>query len=143
MPDLKVNPRLTIPAGELHWRFSRSSGPGGQGVNKTDSRVELLFDIETSSSIGPARKQRLIDRLGSRVVAGSIRVVVSEERSQYQNRQLALARMADLIRESLKPPSKTRKPTKPSRSAKKRRVESKKQRGVLKQKRQDKPTVDD
>ena len=82
MPDLKVNPRLTIPAGELHWRFSRSSGPGGQGVNKTDSRVELLFDIETSSSIGPARKQRLIDRLGSRVVAGSIRVVVSEERSQ-------------------------------------------------------------
>jgi len=112
-------------------------------VNTTDSRVELLFDIETSSSIGPTRKQRLIDRLGSRVVAGSIRVVVSEERSQYQNRQLALARMADLIREGLKPPSKTRKPTKPSRSAKKRRLDSKKQRGVLKKKRQDKPTVDD
>ena len=104
MPDLTVNSRLSIPAGELHWRFSRASGPGGQGVNTTDSRVELLFDIETSSSIGPTRKQRLIDRLASRVVAGSIRVVVSEERSQYQNRQLALSRMADLIREGLKPP---------------------------------------
>ena len=141
--DLIVNYRLVIPSNELKWRFSRSSGPGGQGVNTTNSRVELVFDIKQCSVIDPFRKQRLIEQLGRRCINGTLHVVATEERSQYQNRKLALARLADLLREGFKPPVKSRKATKPTRAAQKRRIESKKQRSALKQKRQSRPSIND
>ena len=141
--DLYVSAAVVIPAAELQWRFSRSSGPGGQNVNKVETAVELGFDLEGSSAIGPFQKQRLLDRLGSRCVAGCLRVAVSEHRSQYQNRQLALARLGDLLRDGLKPPPKLRKPTKPTRGAVKRRVDAKKQRSQVKQDRQSRRSMDD
>ena len=141
--DLTINSRLVIPSNELKWRFSRSSGPGGQGVNKTDSRVELVFDIKRSAVFGPFQKQRLLEQLGNRCANGCLNIVASEERSQYQNRQLAMARLVNLLREGLKPPPKERKATKPTRASQKRRVSSKKHRGALKQTRQTKPSTDD
>ena len=141
--DLHVSAAVVIPAAELQWRFSRSSGPGGQNVNKVETAVELGFDLEGSSAIGPFQKQRLLERLGSRCVAGCLRVAVSEHRSQYQNRQLALARLGDLLRDGLKPAPKLRKPTKPTRGAVKRRVDAKKQRSQVKQDRQSRRSMDD
>ena len=112
-------------------------------LNKTDSRVELIFDLRSSKVITPFLKQRLITQLGNQLSAGSIRIVASEKRSQYQNRQLALQRLAALLIEGLRPLARARKQTKPRAGAKKRRLESKKQRGELKRKRQEKPSIDD
>ena len=140
--DLTINSRLVIPSNELKWRFSKSSGPGGQGVNKTDSRVELVFDINRSSVFGPFHKKRLLELHKSRCVNGCLNIVASEERSQHQNRQLAMARLADLLQEGLKPPPKARKATKPTLASQKRRVIAKKLRGALKQTRQSKPSID-
>ena len=142
MDDLRVNSQLVIPTEELRWRFSKASGPGGQSVNKTNSRVELLFDLKASSALGPFRKQHLLNQLQHHLVAGCVRVVAADERSQYQNRQLALSRLAELLRMGLKAVPKTRKPTKPSRGAQKRRLLAKKQRGELKRTRQSKPSLD-
>jgi len=141
--DLVVHARLVIPAAELQWRFSRSSGPGGQNVNKLETAVELLFNIEQSAVLGDFRRQRLLDRLGSRLVHGCLRVSVAEHRSQWQNRQLALQRLAELLREGLQPPPRQRRATKPTRGATRRRLEGKKQRGKLKQQRQRRPSLDD
>ena len=141
--DLVVNKRLVIPAGELQWRFSRASGPGGQGVNTTDSRVELLLDLEACSVLGPIRRARLLEKLGSRLSDGCLRVVAAEERSQWQNRQAAMARLSHLLREGLKPPPPSRKATRPGRGAVKRRLEAKKKRGDLKRKRRNKPTLEE
>ena len=141
--DLVVNKRLVIPAGELQWRFSRASGPGGQGVNTTDSRVELLLDLEACSVLGPVRRARLLERLGSRLSDGCLRVVAAEERSQWQNRQVAMARLSDLLRDALKPPPPSRKATRPGRGAVKRRLEAKKKRGDLKRQRRNKPTLEE
>ena len=141
--DLHVSAAVVIPAAELQWRFSRSSGPGGQNVNKVETAVELGLDLEGTSAIGPFQKQRLLERLGSRCVAGCLRVAVSEHRSQYQNRELAMQRLGDLLREGLKPPPKLRKPTKPTRGSVKRRVEAKKQRSQVKQDRQSRRSLDD
>ena len=141
--DLHVSAAMVIPVAELQWRFSRSSGPGGQNVNKVETAVELGFDLAGTSAIGPFQKQRLLERLGSRCVAGCLCVAVSEHRSQYQNRQLALARLGDLLREGLKPPPKKRKPTKPTRGAVKRRVDAKKQRSEVKQARQRRASIDE
>lgn len=141
--DLVVNKRLVIPAGELQWRFSRASGPGGQGVNTTDSRVELLLDLEVCSVLGPIRRARLLERLGSRLSDGCLRVVAAEERSQWQNRQAAMARLSHLLREGLKPPPPSRKATRPGRGAVKRRLEAKKKRGDLKRQRRNKPTLEE
>jgi ribosome-associated protein len=141
--DLHVSAAVVIPAAELQWRFSRSSGPGGQNVNKVETAVELGFDLEGTGAIGPFQKQRLLERLGSRCVAGCLRVAVSEHRSQYQNRQLAMQRLGDLLRDGLKPPPKLRKPTKPTRGAVKRRVDAKKQKSQVKQARQRPQSMDD
>ncbi len=141
--DLHVSAAVVIPAAELQWRFSRSSGPGGQNVNKVETAVELGFDLEGTSAIGPFQKLRLLERLGSRCVAGCLRVAVSEHRSQYQNRELAMQRLGDLLREGLKPPPKLRKPTKPTRGAVKRRVEAKKQKSQVKQARQRPRSMED
>ena len=141
--DLIVNDRLVIPAVDLQWRFSRASGPGGQGVNTTDSRVELVLDIEACAVLGPFRRALLRERLASRVVDGDLRVVVADERSQWQNRQKAMVRMAELLRDGLKPPPPSRKVTRPTRGSKRRRVQAKKQRGELKRQRRSRLSMDD
>ena len=143
MQDLLVNERLTIPSRDLRWRFSRSSGPGGQGVNTTDSRVELMLDVANCSCLGPFRRARLLEHFDTRLVDGCLRVVVAEERSQWQNRQKALHRLGELLREGLQPPPPTRKVTRPGRGAVKRRLASKKQPGDLKRQRSNKPSMDD
>ena len=134
--DLTINSRLVIPSKELKWRFSRSSGPGGQGVNTTDSRVELIFDIKGSAVIGPFKKQRLLNQLQSRTINGCLKIIAADERSQYKNRQLALVRLSNLLQEGLKPPPKLRKKTTPSRASQKRRITTKKHRSALKKNRQ-------
>ena len=141
--DLIVNDRLVIPAVDLQWRFSRASGPGGQGVNTTDSRVELVLDIEACAVLGPFRRARLRERLASRVVDGDLRVVVADERSQWQNRQKAMVRMAELLRDGLKSPPPSRKATRPTRGSQRRRVQAKKQRGELKRQRRSRSSMDD
>ncbi len=143
MQDLWVSERLIIPSKDLRWRFSRSSGPGGQGVNTTDSRVELILDVANCSCLGPFRRARLLEHFQTRLLEGCLRVVVAEERSQWQNRQKALHRMGELLREGLLPPPRARKATRPGRGAVRRRLASKKQRGDLKRQRSNKPSMDD
>jgi ribosome-associated protein len=126
VPDLVVSSRVTVPAAELRWRFSRSSGPGGQGVNTTDSRVELSFDVLHSPSIPDFLRERAVARLGERLTDGVLVVAASEHRSQLRNREAAAARLASQLRAALAPPPRTRRPTMPSRSAVERRLSDKK-----------------
>jgi ribosome-associated protein len=119
---------LEIPESELEERFSRSSGPGGQSVNTSDSRVEVVFDITASAVLSEAQKQRATSRLGPR-----ISVAASEHRSQHRNRLAARQRVADRLREALAPPPVARVPTKPTRGSQRRRVEGKRRRSQLKQ----------
>jgi ribosome-associated protein len=126
MPDLEVNRHLVIPAAELAERFSRSSGPGGQGVNTTDSRVELSFDVARSPAVPPWLRDRLLARLSSRLVDGVLTVVASERRAQLANRNTARERLASLLRAAAEPPPPRRRPTKPTRGAKERRLAAKK-----------------
>jgi len=133
MPDdLRVNSRLVIPAAELRERFSRSSGPGGQSVNTTDSRVELSFDIRRSPSLTERDKHRALGRLAARLSDGVVTVAAETERSQLMNREEARARLAALLREAVAPPPPPRVPTKPSRGAKERRLAEKRRRGRIK-----------
>jgi ribosome-associated protein len=134
--DLEVQRSLVIPEHELMWRFSRSSGPGGQGVNTTDSRVELSYDLAQSSAIGPVHRARAMERLAGRLVDGVLTVSASEHRSQLRNREAAMARLAALLREAIAPPPASRRPTRPSAGAKQRRIDAKKQRGQIKANRQ-------
>jgi ribosome-associated protein len=133
--DLTVRSGVVIPASELSWRFSRSSGPGGQGVNTSDSRVELLFDVSTTSALGPTLRARALDRLRGRLVDGVLRITAHEERSQLRNRELARDRMAETLADAIKPPPRPRRPTKPSKSSVERRLSSKKRRSEVKQQR--------
>ncbi|AYF29251.1 MULTISPECIES: alternative ribosome rescue aminoacyl-tRNA hydrolase ArfB [Micromonospora] len=123
---LRVTDRLVVPAAELRERFSRSSGPGGQGVNTTDSRVELSFDLGGSPSVPEALRERALARLAGRLVGGVLTVTASEHRAQLANREAARERMAALLREAVAPPPKARRPTRPSRGAKERRLAEKK-----------------
>ncbi|MFJ8832700.1 alternative ribosome rescue aminoacyl-tRNA hydrolase ArfB [Micromonospora aurantiaca] len=123
---LRVSDRLTVPAAELRERFSRSSGPGGQGVNTTDSRVELSFDLAGSPSVPETLRERALARLAGRLVGGVLTVTASEHRAQLANREAARERMAALLREAVAPPPKPRRPTRPSRGAKERRLAEKK-----------------
>jgi len=118
---------LVIPAVELVERFSRSSGPGGQSVNTTDSRVELEYDVSTSAALTPAQRARLTGSIGSPVV-----VVASEHRSQHRNRMAARERLAGRVREALAPPPPTRRATRPTRGSQRRRLQAKKERGQTK-----------
>jgi ribosome-associated protein len=128
MPDdLVVRPGFTIPATELVERFSRSSGPGGQSVNTTDSRVELEFDVLTSTALSDAQRARVVGRLGTPVV-----VVASEHRSQHRNRVAARERLASRLRDALLPPPPPRRATKPTKGSQRRRLDAKKQRGQTK-----------
>jgi ribosome-associated protein len=129
---LSVSARIAIPDAELSWRFSRSSGPGGQSVNTSDSRVELSFDVARSASLGPTARTRALDRLASRLVDGVLTVTAEEHRSQLRNRQAAKARLAELLREATAPPPPPRRPTTPSRAARLRRLDSKRKHGDTK-----------
>jgi ribosome-associated protein len=131
-PGLRVAPGVTIPESELSWRFSRSSGPGGQGVNTADSRVELMWDAAASAALSPLQHERLLDRLSGRLVDGVLTIAASEHRAQLRNRDAARARLAALVAEALRPPSPPRRPTKPTRGAKERRLKAKQQRTDVK-----------
>jgi ribosome-associated protein len=134
--DLHVTPAVVIPAAELRERFSRSSGPGGQSVNTTDSRVELSFDVLRSPSITEPLRERLLSRLEGRLVDGVLTVVASEQRSQLQNRMAARERLAGLLRRAAAPPPRARRPTRPSRGARERRLADKRRRSDVKRGRQ-------
>lgn len=131
-PGLRVDSAITIPESELSWRFSRSSGPGGQGVNTADSRVELMWDAAASPVLSPLQRERLLERLSGRLVDGVLTITASEHREQLRNREAARARLAAVVAEALRPPSPPRRPTKPSRGAKERRLEEKKRRTDVK-----------
>ncbi|MBV9095747.1 MAG: aminoacyl-tRNA hydrolase [Streptosporangiaceae bacterium] len=130
--DLRVNGSLQIPGSELHERFSRSSGPGGQSVNTADSRVELSFDLARSTSLPGWARARAVERLGGRLSGGVLTVTASEHRSQLANRQAARARLAALLRDAVAPPQRPRVPTRPGRGANERRLEAKRRRGATK-----------
>lgn len=123
---------VVVPASELVERFSRSSGPGGQGVNTTDSRVELVFDPGKSSAFTPAQRDRVLAALGSRLVAGQLVLVGSEHRSQLRNRDAVRARLATLLTQALAPSPRPRRATKPTRGSKLRRLEAKRRHAQLK-----------
>lgn len=126
---------LVIPEAEIAWRFSRSSGPGGQSVNTSDSRAELLFDVARSEALGSLR-QRALDRLGPRLVGGVLSVTSSEHRSQLRNREAAEARLVEILTEATAPPPRARRATKPSKGAVERRLEDKSRRAGVKRLRQ-------
>jgi ribosome-associated protein len=123
---------VEIPAGELAWRFSRSSGPGGQSVNTADSRVELSFDVRRSAVLPDVLRERVLARLSHRLVDGVLTVAASEYRSQHRNREAARARLADLLTQASAPPARPRRATRPTRGSQERRLAGKKRRGETK-----------
>lgn len=133
--DVPVRGAISIPRAELRWRFSRASGPGGQGVNTTDSRAELLWDIAASDALPPALKQRALSRLGNRLVDGVLSVVVTEERAQLRNRHIAERRLAGIVAEAIAPPPPARRPTRPTRGSVERRLTSKRNTSQIKRSR--------
>lgn len=132
-PGLRVATGVTIADSELSWRFSRSSGPGGQGVNTTDSRVELVWDAAASTSLSPVQRERVLDRLSARLVDGVLTIAASEHRAQVRNREAARERLVALVAAALQPPAPARRPTKPTRGAKERRLKAKQRRTDTKQ----------
>jgi len=126
---LRVSRSLSVPLSELEWRFSRSSGPGGQHANKASTRAEVSFDVAASPSLGPRQRARLLERFGPEV-----RVAAEDERSQVRNRALALERLSERLAAALKTTT-PRVATAPSKSSKRRRIESKRRRGDLKRQR--------
>ena len=133
--DLPVAGDLVVPASALAWRFSRSSGPGGQGVNTADSRVELSVAPLDLPGLGESQRQRMVQRLGSRLVDGVLTIAASEHRQQLRNRQAVRERLAAVLRAALAAPPPARRRTKPTRGSQERRIEAKKQRGQLKKQR--------
>ncbi len=131
---------LVIPADELSWRFSRSPGPGGQSVNTTDSRAELSYDLAGSQALPAPLKERALRALQGRLVDGVITVTASEYRSQLRNREAAAARLSELLTEATAPPPPVRRPTRPSRAARERRLADKQRRSQTKRLRR--PTDD-
>jgi ribosome-associated protein len=129
---LVVNDRLSVPEGELRWRFSRSSGPGGQSVNTADSRVELSLDVERSPSFPAYLRNRALQRLANRLVDGVVTVSAEEHRSQLRNREAALQRLADLLADATAPPPPPRRPTRPTKGSQQRRLDTKRKAGQTK-----------
>jgi ribosome-associated protein len=130
--DLPVRDALVLPERELHWRFSRASGPGGQGVNTTDSRVELSFDLARTPSLPEPLRDRALTRLANRLTDGVLTIVASENRSQLRNREAARERLAAVLRSAVAAGPPKRRPTKPSAGAKRRRLDAKTRRGQVK-----------
>ncbi|CAM3745292.1 alternative ribosome rescue aminoacyl-tRNA hydrolase ArfB [Occultella aeris] len=129
---VRVGPTLTIPETELSWRFSRSSGPGGQGVNTADSRVELSWDVGASAVLTGHQRDRILTRLAPRISDGVLTIAASEYRAQLRNRDAARTRLAALLMDALAPPPRARRATKPTRGSKERRLTAKKQQGRTK-----------
>jgi ribosome-associated protein len=121
-----------IPADELSWRFSRSSGPGGQSVNTSDSRVELSYDLASSTALGPVLKERALRALAGRLADGVLTITASEFRSQLRNREAATRRMAAVLTAATAPPPAARRPTKPTRRSRERRLAAKQRRAEIK-----------
>jgi len=134
--SLQVSKKLIIPNHEIKCRFSRSSGPGGQNVNKIESKVEIIFNIHKSKALEEFHKKLLVKKLNNRIVNGCISIKVQEKRTQLKNRQLATKKLISLLKEIILSEEKVRKVTTPTKSSQKRRVESKKKRGELKRNRQ-------
>jgi ribosome-associated protein len=130
--DLVVRGSIVIPQSELVWKFSRSSGPGGQGVNTTDSKAHLAFDVERSPSLPLPLRERAVEHFGSRLVDGVLTITASEYRSQLQNRRAAERRLVDVLRAAIAPPPRKRRPTRPSKASVDRRIKEKKSRGRTK-----------
>ncbi|MBU4213191.1 MAG: aminoacyl-tRNA hydrolase [Actinobacteria bacterium] len=129
---LQVTASLVIPRAELGVRFSRSSGPGGQGVNTADSRVELSWDVMSSAVLTELQRTRMVERLGSRLVSGTLTVTASEHREQLRNRAAAERRLAALVADGIGPPARQRRPTRPTRGSKERRLAAKSRRSATK-----------
>lgn len=140
---LVVDPSLTIPRAELTERFSRSSGPGGQGVNTTDSRVELSWDVERSAVLSGVQRDRLVSRAGHRLVDGVLTVAASEHREQRRNREAAAHRLVALVADGIAPPGPRRRATRRTRGSQERRLTAKKQRSTTKRLRSSRPSRDD
>ena len=134
---LNVSPELAIPRSELEYRATRSGGAGGQHVNTSSTRIELLWDLPGSAAVSEEQRARLHTKLAARLDSdGRVRIVASDRRSQGQNRQAADARLASLVRAALVIPKK-RRPTKPTRASKEKRLADKKRRGERKRDRRD------
>ncbi|GAA2087552.1 MULTISPECIES: alternative ribosome rescue aminoacyl-tRNA hydrolase ArfB [Brevibacterium] len=138
MDDLRVLPGpgaprgLTVPSRELVEQFSHASGPGGQGVNTADSRVQLSLDLAATTALSEEQRARVMDRLSGRLAGTVLTVSAEEHRAQRRNRAAARARLAELLREALVPPA-VRRPTRPTRGSRRRRIESKRRRSETKQ----------
>ncbi|HYJ60605.1 MAG TPA: alternative ribosome rescue aminoacyl-tRNA hydrolase ArfB [Actinomycetota bacterium] len=141
MGPLRVSRSVLVPERELRWRFSRSSGPGGQSVNTADSRAELSLDVATSTAFGPIQRARALERLAGRLVDGVLTVTAQEERSQLRNREAAMERMAAILAAAIAPPPRARRATTPSKRATQRRIDEKKRRARTKRLRR--PPADD
>jgi ribosome-associated protein len=131
--SIRVTRSVSIPRSEIDYRFSRSSGPGGQHAQKSDTRVEAIFDVEASSALTETQKRRVVARAGP-----VLRVVAQDERSQWRNRELATERLAETLREALRVPRR-RRPTKPTQSSVERRLEQKRRRSDVKRLRRPPP----
>jgi len=129
---LVIRGSVSVPEAELVWRFSRSSGPGGQHVNTSDTQVELRFDLGATEALPPVWKERALERLAGRLTGGVLTVRASEHRSQWRNRETAAARLAALLAQATAPPPKARRPTRIPRGINERRLRVKKQRGETK-----------
>jgi ribosome-associated protein len=129
---LRVTRSVVVPERELRWRFSRSSGPGGQSVNTADSRVELSLDVGTTTALGPVQRARAMERLADRLVGGLLTVTASEHRSQLRNRESALERLAAILAAAVAPPPPRRRPTRATRGSIERRLADKKRRAKTK-----------
>ena len=125
--SIQVTRTVAIPVSEIDLRFSRSSGPGGQHAQKSETRVEAVFDVEASSALSPAQKARVIRKAGP-----VLRAIAQDERSQLRNRELAVERLVEALREALRVPRR-RRPTKPTPASRQRRLEQKRRRGETKQ----------
>tara|TARA_B100001250_G_C19763590_1_gene773634 strand:+ start:568 stop:996 length:429 start_codon:yes stop_codon:yes gene_type:complete len=134
--NIEITRKFIIPINEIKWRFSRSSGPGGQNVNKIESQVEIIFNIHKSKSLNSFNKNLLLKKLNNKIINGCISIKVQERRTQLQNRQVAIQKLTSLIQEIIISQDKVRKMTTPTKSSQRRRVDSKKKRGVLKRNRQ-------
>lgn len=130
---VRVRGSVVLPDTELQWRFSRSSGPGGQHVNTSDSQVELRYDLAASTTLPPVWKERALERLAGRLTDGGVLVVrASEHRSQWRNREAAAVRLSALLSEAVAPPARIRRATRPSRGSVERRLAEKKRRSDVK-----------
>jgi ribosome-associated protein len=137
--DIIINHQLIIPGVEVQYRTARSSGPGGQHVNKTETQVELLFDVAHSPSLSETQRQRILSQLKNLIDRdGVLHLTAQSERSQLRNREIVTARFQAVLAAALRVPKK-RRPTKPTAASKTKRIESKKRRGQIKQLRRSTP----